>query len=191
VHVTLECTLEELYVGCIKEIEYSRTIYTLDSQIVPSKETKLVEVKPGYKCGQKIVLEGEGSMSSHDKFKDLIITIKQLPHTHYERKGDDLLYKHDISLIDALNSASCKFKTFDGRVLNISVDEIISPHTVRIVEDEGMPIYDAEEEKIDVTRMKKGKLFIIFNIHFPKKMSEEKKMKIVNVLNTPSIEPDE
>lgn len=135
----------------MKEITYERYIAQLDKQIVPAQETKMIEIKPGFKDGHQIVLKEEGSQSLEEGNKDLIVHIKQIPHTHYSRKGDDLLYRHDISLVDALNSAPCKFKTLDGRTLSISVDEIISPQTVRIVEDEGMSIYDAEEESINVT----------------------------------------
>lgn len=186
VHVTLECTLDELYIGCMKEVRYSRNIITLDSQIVPSDEVKLVEIKPGYRDGQEIVLKHEGSLGFDNECKDLIIHVKEITHANYTRRGDDLIYKHDISLVDALNAAPCKFKTLDSRNLSISVDEIISPQTVRVVEDEGMPIYDPEEEKAKIKCSQRGKLFIVFNIRFPKGLTEEKKLKIVQVLNTPA-----
>jgi hypothetical protein len=53
-----------------------------------------------------------------------------------------------------------------------------------------MPIYDPEEEQDGVTWAKKGKMFMVFNIKFPKNMTEDKKAKIVHVLNTPSIESE-
>jgi DnaJ-class molecular chaperone len=182
VRIVLECTLEELYIGCVRQVEFEN-------------QSRTVEIKPGYKDGHQIILKSGGSQPE----SSATVVIKQIPHPKYERKGDDLrqssifpdlLYKHDISLVDALNSSSCKFRTLDGRTLNISVDEIISPQTVRVVEGEGMPIYDPEEEQDGVTWAKKGKMFMVFNIKFPKNMTEDKKAKIVHVLNTPSIESE-
>lgn len=182
VHVDLQCSLEELYNGCMKEIRYSRFINNLDNQILPSDEVKTIEIKPGYQDGHEIVLKREGSQGYDGVFKNLIVHIKQIKHPKYTRKGNDLLYKHDISLIDALNATSCRFETLDGRVLSISVDEIISPQSVRIVENEGMPVYSTEEEIASVTCQSRGNLFIVFDIKFPKNLTEEKKQRIRSTL---------
>ena len=138
-------------------------------------ETKSLEIKPGFTDGHTITLPHEhGSVHLH---------IVQTVHSNYSRKGNDLIYKHNVSLVDALNASPVKFKTLDGRTLNISVDQIISPQSVKIVEDEGMPVYDPEDEKVTVTSDKRGKLFIVFNIQFPKNLNEDKKKRLVQVLN--------
>lgn len=187
IHVDWECTIEELYNGCFKTIQYTRNIITLDSQVSTSDETKTIEVKPGFKHGHQILIKKEGSNGFNGECKDLIIHIVELKDSKYTRKGNDLIYKHDISLVDALNSSPCKFKTLDGRTLNVSIDEIISPQTVKIIEDEGMPIYDEEVEKLFGTWSAKGKMFLVFNIIFPIGLSEEKKNRIAEILNAGTI----
>ena len=57
------------------------------------------------------------------------------------------------------------------------MDEIISPKTVRIVKEEGMPVYDKLTHKVS-----KGDLFIRFNIIFPEFIDTEKKDKIIELL---------
>lgn len=161
-HINIECTLDELYNGCMKE-------YTLND------ETKYLEVKPGFSDGHTVVISQEnGSVHLH---------IVQIAHSNYTRRGNDLIYKHNVSLVDALNANSVNFQTLDGRTLHVPVDEIISPQTVRVVDGEGMPVYDPEDEKVLVNNEKRGRLFIVFNIQFPKNLNEDKKKRIVQVLN--------
>lgn len=170
IRITLECSLAELYYGCIKTINYEN-------------KSKQLEVKPGFVDGHEVVLTEEITHGFEEFKRQIIVVIKQLPNTKYSRKGNDLIYKHDISLADALNASSVKIKTLDGRTLNVSVDEIISPQSVKVVENEGMPVYDPEEEKVSVFNPAKGKLFLVFNIIFPSNLTEERKARIIAVLN--------
>jgi len=170
VHLTIECSIDELYNGCVKDISYET-------------KRRTIEIQPGFKNGHVVEIEEECGQSYEEEYRKIYIKIKELPHTKYSRKENHLIYKHDINLLDALNSVPWKFKTLDGRILNISIDEIITPKTVKVVENEGMPIYDEEEEKLSVINTKHGKLFIVFNILFPKKLNEDLKQKVITILN--------
>ena len=170
VHMTIDCSIDELYNGWVKEISYDT-------------RSRTVEVQPGFKDGHVIEIEEECGQGYEDEYRKIYVKIKELPHEKYSRKGDDLIYKHDIPLLHALNSLPWKFKTLDGRILNIPVDEIITPKTVKRVEDEGMPIFEEEDEKVSVVNGKRGNLFIIFNILFPSELNEEMKLKVVKILN--------
>jgi DnaJ-class molecular chaperone len=61
--------------------------------------------------------------------------------TRYKRKEDDLVYHHRITLQQAINCEPAKIPTLDGRILSISLDEIVTPKTVKKILGEGMPIY--------------------------------------------------
>lgn len=107
----------------------------------------------------------------------------------YRRVGDDLLYTHTISLVDALNSIPIRLETLDGWILSIPVDQIVNPQTVETVEGEGMPIYDAEAEKNpeEWETQKKGQLFVKFNIIFrqpdkPSYLTQDQKDRIRAIL---------
>ena len=90
---------------------------------------------------------------------------------------------HKISLRDALNSTPVVFNHLDGRVLNISMDEIISPDTVKLVKGEGMPIIDETRPIESITLdNKKGDLYIKFDIIFPDYINDKKKQKIISLL---------
>ena len=84
----------------------------------------------------------------------------------------------------ALNSEPVCLYTLDGRRLAISIDEIISPNTVKVVEGEGMPVYDKDLSKSRGDKIKKGELYIKFNIIFPEFLEENKKRRIIQLLKS-------
>ncbi|CAI2376781.1 unnamed protein product [Moneuplotes crassus] len=170
VKITLECSIDELYNGCTKEITYEG-------------RTRLVEIQPGYQNGHQIIIEEECGKGYKEEFRRIIVTVKQTSHEKYSRQGDDLVYKHDISLVDALNSSPCKFKTLDGRTLNISIDEVITPKTVKVVEEEGMPVFDEDQEKSSVHNSSRGRLFVTFNILFPSELKAKSQLQVSKILN--------
>ena len=61
------------------------------------------------------------------------------------------------------------------------MDEIISPQTVKVVKGEGMPLYKNDTDVRDLS-VKKGDLFIKFDIEFPEYIEPEKKEEIIRLL---------
>ena len=151
IDIDLECTLEELYNGCVKHIKYKKRVIGFDFRTTEEKEFPLdIEVFRGYDKNQRV-------------------------------NKDDLIYTHKIDLAQALNSEPVRLTTLDGRKLAISVDEIISPSTVKIVHGEGMPIFKDEMDVRDLN-IKKGDLYIKFDIKFPEYIDPNKKIEITNLL---------
>lgn len=184
IHVKLECSLEEFYNGCMKTFDYERKELTLDNQnVLPKRYTKTIEVKPGFTTENKLTFKEQGHQDFNHPQADLIVTFTEKQTGSYIRRGNDLIYTHDISLVDAINVVPVDLQTLDGRILNISMDQIITPQTVKIVEGEGMPIYDeAKERNVNEVCCAKGKLYIKFNIFFPKTLDESKKERLDKVL---------
>ena len=183
IDVNLECTLEELYNGCVKNIKYKKKVIGFDFSSTEEKEVSLdVEVFKGYDKNTVITFKGMGNQSPGIKDSDLLVHIKEKKHKCFQRVNkNDLIYVHKIDLAQALNSEPVRFTTLDGRKLNISVDEIISPSTVKVVPGEGMPIYESEINVRDLN-VKKGDLFIKFDIKFPEYIDPVKKIEITNLL---------
>ena len=183
IDVNLECTLEELYNGCVKNIKYKKKVIGFDFRSTEEKEVSLdVEVFKGYDKNTVITFKGMGNQSPGIKDSDLLVHIKEKKHKCFQRVNkNDLIYVHKIDLAQALNSEPVRFTTLDGRKLNISVDEIISHSTVKVVPGEGMPIYESEINVRDLN-VKKGDLFIKFDIKFPEYIDPVKKIEITNLL---------
>ena len=183
IDVDLECTLEELYNGCVKHIKYKRRVIGVDFRTTEEKEAAVdVEIFRGYDKHTVIPYKGMGNQSPGMKNSDLIVHIKEKKHKCFQRVNtNDLIYVHKIDLAQALNSEPVKFTTLDGRKLAISIDEIISPSTVKVVPGGGMPIFQNEMNVRDLNA-KKGDLYIKFDIKFPEYIDPAKKIEITSLL---------
>ena len=92
----------------------------------------------------------------------------------YVRDGDNLIYTHELSLEDALLSKPIQVRTLDGRNINLSLDETITPQTTHVIPGEGMPRKTNSKER--------GDLKIRFNIKFPLNLAVANKEAIIDVL---------
>lgn len=130
----VECTLEEFFFGCKKEIFFERIVLLGDERsekfTVVSKE---IEIKPGMGTWSELKFSQEGhNMYGHDK-SDLIVQFVEIPHSRFKRQGNNLLYSHKISLLDSLKSTPIIFTSLDNKMIEVSVDEVIGPSTVKVV----------------------------------------------------------
>ena len=119
----------------------------------------------------------------------MLITIQEVTHEQYKRKGNDLIYQHTISLYDALCAKSFEIETLDQRLIMIPLDEIVTPATKKLVAGEGMPIHRGDPAALIQEYRGKGKdkgdLWIMFDIVFPKELDDKSK-KALNELFKPS-----
>ena len=183
IKIDLECTLEELYNGCVKNVKYNKNVLAFDQRTTQNKETSIdVEIFKGYAKNTIIEFKGKGNEAPGMKNSDLIVSIKEKKDEHFRRVNkDDLIYIQKITLAQALNSEPVKITTLDNRKIAITMDEIISPQTVKVVKGEGMPLYKNDTDVRDLS-VKKGDLFIKFDIKFPEYIDPVKKIEITNLL---------
>ena len=184
IHIYLECTLEELYNGCVKTIKYKKNNINYDLRTTNVVEVSQdVEIFRGYDDNTIITYKEKGNDAPGMISSDLIVHIKEIPHKCFKRiNKNDLLYIHEIPLVKALNSEPVCLYTLDGRKLAISIDEIISPSTLKVIPGEGMPIYDKDLSKTRGNKIQKGDLYIKFNIIFPEYIDPDKKKRIITLL---------
>ena len=182
--IDLECTLEELYLGCTKNVKYIRKKVASDSVSLEEVEENIdVEVLRGYDKNSVVVFKGMGNEGLGEKNSDLIVKIKEKKNNLFKRVNkNDLIYIHEITLAQALNGDPVRLTTLDNRKIAISIDEIISPSTVKKVPGEGMPIYKKELSVRDL-EIEKGDLYIKFHIIFPEYIDPARKMEISQLLD--------
>lgn len=143
-----------------------------------TKERKVLEVyvAKGMQNGQKIVFSGEANENPGLVAGDVVVVLKQQQHDLFERKSSNLVYKKDISIVDAL--CGCKFviKQLDGRELVVTSPEgtIIKHGDIRSIANEGMPIWKRPDDR--------GYLFVDFSVELPKHISPEQAFKLQKVL---------
>lgn len=193
--VPCECTLEELYMGCLKKVGYERLVLGLDGKSPKRQREEIeVEIKPGYADGDRLCFKEKGNEgyeypncnSHYNRLADLIIMIKELAHEKYKRRGNDLIYQHKIKLSDAICANTFEMETIDHRIIMIALDEIVTPNSKKIIEGEGMPICKITEKDIIAEyrgeAKSKGNLWVTFDIIFPIKIDPKHKELLKDLL---------
>ncbi|KAJ6342843.1 hypothetical protein OIU78_010707 [Salix suchowensis] len=119
----LECTLEELCYGCVKQIMISRDVI-INGIIEQQGEMVSITVKPGWKRGTRITFDGKGDERPGYQPADLIMVIDEKPHLLFDRDDDDLVYKVEIPLVKALVGCSLSVPLLEGEKMSLSFDLI-------------------------------------------------------------------
>ncbi|XP_044742201.1 dnaJ homolog subfamily A member 2-like [Chrysoperla carnea] len=126
-------------------------------------QTKILEVHvdKGMREKQRIYFRGEGDQQPDCEAGDVVIILSQKKHERFQRRDDDLIMVHKITLTEALCGFQFAVKHLDGRDLIIThpPGQIIKPGDVKGVVGEGMPIYKNPFEK--------GNLYVKFSVTFP------------------------
>lgn len=123
-----------------------------------------IEVPAGSLQGSKIIRQGEGSQDPGKEIGPVVVVVSQQPNEIFKRAGSlgqDLAMEVTISLVEALSGLRFKFTHIDGRPLCVEVDSVIKPRDIYRLMGEGMPIPSTD---------RKGDLYVIFNVDFPKQL---------------------
>jgi DnaJ-class molecular chaperone len=180
--VSCECTLEEFFKGSSKVVEFECSKLTQGGQLTYETVEREIEIKPGMKDGTKLFFPGEGNRPTDKLRGDLTILLTTVPNGKYRREGNNLCFKHDISLLDALTMAPFEFKTLDGTLFKITPDEIVSPESTRVFKGHGMPILNDDPLSPLMMNHTRGDFILQFNILFPQNMNSNKKDELCAVL---------
>ncbi|KAI5018647.1 hypothetical protein ZWY2020_043535 [Hordeum vulgare] len=172
----VECTLEELYAGCKKEVKYTRDVVTKNGLIVKKEVTQTIRVKPGWKKGAKVTFEGMGNERPGCLPGDAVFTVSARRHKAFKRQGDDLVLKAEVPLVSALTGWSFSFRLLGGEKVSWSFrDEVISPGYEKVVRGEGMPVIGGRKGA-------RGDLRVKFDVVFPKNLTDEQRRGLVEIL---------
>lgn len=177
--ITVLCTLFEFYCGALKEVSYQimKAHAVAGDSTVVDRSFK-IEVKPGFSETTTIRFPGRGHESYGAKPSDVIVKFK-LSHegARFSRRGQDLVYVHTCSLLEALEMKPFTVQTLDSRILAITPAEALTPQTELKFVGEGMPLAETGDIIADTkTQLKpakeqsRGDLIIRFNIEFPAKI---------------------
>lgn len=114
------------------------------------------------KPGTVLRFVGEGNSPSSKLMGDLLVTIEQTEHESIRRIGDNLIYRHKISLADALNISVVDFTTLDGERIMYRPDEIIKPEFKKVFPGKGMPIYNEDPLSPLMMNHERGNFILTF-----------------------------
>ncbi|KAL2892933.1 Protein psi1 [Bienertia sinuspersici] len=172
----LECTLEELYHGCVKKIKVSRDVYTFAGQKVQEEEVLTVNVKPGWKTGTKVTFPGTATDERPGEYVgDVIFVITEKQHPLFRRIEDDLELEIEVPLVDALTGCNLTIPLLGKEKMTIKIDDIVYPGYEKTFVGQGMPNQKEPHHK--------GDLKVKFLVEFPDSLTDEQRSEISELLS--------
>jgi DnaJ family protein B protein 4 len=140
----------------------------------------------GYSKTVRLTNKHEGNESPNFDASDLIFEIVEEEDDMFIRDGDDLVYTHALTLLEALEANAITIMAPDGRVLTLSLDMVVNPKSEYVIENEGMPklAMSGSDDVLEYGRSKRasahGNLIVRFNILFPRYLPDDKKIALRN-----------
>jgi len=159
---TLYVSLSDLYMGREMRVSIETSSASDTAQSPDTQKTLTFRIEPGLNTGSKIRFEKQINETHNHQAADIVFVIEEKPHERYRREGNNLVYTAEIDLVDALTGGFVEITTLDQRQLRVPINDIISPHSRKIVKNEGMPIRGAQQ---------RGDLHVVFDIRFPSTLS--------------------
>jgi len=136
----LGCTLEQLYFGATRKLKVNRELLDSNSgSTIKAEKVLQVDVQPGWKAGTKLTFKGEGDERPGKSAQDIVVVVKQKPHSFLQRHGDDLHFVAKVSAAQAAKGVRVTIPTLDGRKLVLEQPAGIKHKMQAPLRGEGMP----------------------------------------------------
>lgn len=167
IQVAVDVSLEDVLTG--KQI-------AMEIQLLSGK-TKVVtaDIPAGVEHGQQIRYAGIGDDSNRQaRPGDVILHIRVLNHSVYERAGDNIVCNSQVDVFDLMVGGRTTIRTLEGRTLDINIPAGTQPDTVLSCKGEGLP---------NIRTKRRGNLLIRIKAKIPRSLTEEQKQKIIDLKN--------
>lgn len=132
-----------------------------------------LDIEKGMRDGHEVVFFEDGEPIIDGDPGDLKFKIFTQKHKRFQRDGNNLHSSITISLLEALVGFEKNIPHLDDHKVSIGTKGVTKPKEVRRFEGEGMPIHET---------LKKGDLYVTFEVAFPESLTESQKAKIIEVL---------
>lgn len=126
-----------------------------------------VKVPRGVKTGSRVRVTGEGRPGTGGgPSGDLFLVVTVLPHSRFERKGDDLYTTVTVPLVDAVLGGEVEVRTLDGKVA-LKIPELTQNGRQFRLSGKGMPVLGAQG--------KRGDMFARVNVQLPERLTQQQR----------------
>ncbi|MCS6965237.1 MAG: J domain-containing protein [Candidatus Kapabacteria bacterium] len=152
---TLDITLEEALSGTQRRLRVG-------------DKTIEVRIRPGIPDGHTLKIPGKGVPGYlGGPAGDLLLTVRVLPHSRFERRGKDLHTTLTIDLYTAILGGTANLRTLDGKTIQLRVPPESQPGTVLRLRGQGMPVYERPEQR--------GDLYVQLTIELPRNLTAQER----------------
>lgn len=135
---------------------------------VPDRQRVTVEVPVGIRDGQQLRIPGFGEAGIRGAHPgDLIVTCRIQPHEFFEREGDNLHARANISFVQATLGADVEMAgIFPNEKVSVRIPEGCQNEQVVRIRNYGMPRFKSEA---------RGDLLVHVNVVIPRKISKRQR----------------
>lgn len=128
--------------------------------------TVSVEVPAGIADGQRLRLAGEGGAGSRGgRPGDLYVSIGVAPHEDFVRDGDDLIFRLDLTMIEAALGTTAYVPALDGDI-EVELRPGTQPGEVKAYRSRGVPVLQGHG---------RGDLKVVVNVLVPRHLTDEQR----------------
>ena len=143
-------------------------------------ETIEIEIPAGVEDGMQLSMRGKGNAGSQGGPPgDLLISISEKPHDHFQRDGKNIIHELYLNFADAALGTSIEVPTLESRV-KIKVPAGTQGGKLFRLKGKGLP---------SVQSYGHGDQLIHVNIWTPKKLTPEEKEQLEKLRNLPNFNP--
>ncbi len=126
-----------------------------------------IKIAPGVGNDQLIKITGAGEAGERGaESGDLYIRVKIEPHKIFERRGDDIIVRKEVGLVDALMGVKMEIPTIAGNKLMVEIPVGFNLKEKFRIAGEGMTKFGG---------FGRGDLYVDWDVHTPKKISSKTK----------------
>ncbi len=135
---------------------------------LPDRQRVSVEIPVGIRDGQQLRLSGFGEAGIQGApAGDLIVTVRIQPHEFFEREGDNLHVRANISIVQATLGAEIEIDgIFADETVSVRIPEGCQNDQVVRVRNYGMPKFKSES---------RGDMFVHITVVVPKKVTKRQR----------------
>lgn len=154
-----DLTLEDAFRGTTRLVSLSRQ---------GREETVEVRIPAGVKDGARVRAAGEGATApSGGTAGDLYLSVRVLPHSRFERRGQDVHARIAVPVTTAVLGGEVSVPTLSGSTLRLKIPELTGAGRVFRLRGHGMPTVGKPDER--------GDLYATVEVPIPTSLSLEER----------------
>lgn len=181
IHIRIMLTLEEVFTGCQRVVEYDRQRQGKDAPFMEHKSFT-IDIPRGADENATVRLRGQGHESNvrgQVLSSDVIVHISIAPHSRFHRQGRDLLMDAPINFSDACLGAELEICTIEGKTIKLPIAAGTQSGEVHRIRGEGLFTFQGT----------RGDLCVRTRIVTPTKLTKKQK-QVIESLKQVMLESD-
>lgn len=139
------------------------------------EETIEITMPYGVSDGDRMMMTGKGNEVKNGTIPgDLIISILELPHSHFVRNGNDIKYILKLTYPELVLGEKIEVPTIENTKIRINIEPFTKPSEILRIQNKGIRQMNTNN---------RGDMLVHIELDMPNKISDEEKNLIIDLKN--------